>query len=48
MLEEIERSQELGIAERSLGGWRIVAAAWLVAIIFRGAVHGGRRIGFAA
>jgi hypothetical protein len=33
MLEEIERSHEPGVAERSLGGWRIVAAAWLVAII---------------
>jgi hypothetical protein len=32
MLEEIERAREPGIAERSAGGWRIVAAAWLVAI----------------
>lgn len=34
MLEEIERSYEPGIAERTPVGWRIVAAAWLVAIIF--------------
>jgi hypothetical protein len=34
MLEEIERAREPGIAERSLGGWRAVAAAWLVAILF--------------
>jgi hypothetical protein len=34
MLEEIERGCEPGIAERSLGGWRAVAAAWLVAILF--------------
>jgi hypothetical protein len=30
MLEE----REVGNAERSLGGWSAVAAAWLVAIIF--------------
>jgi hypothetical protein len=34
MLEEIERAREMGSAERSLGGWSAVAAAWLVAIIF--------------
>ena len=34
MLEEIERVREPDIAERSLGGWRAVAAAWLVAILF--------------
>ena len=34
MLEEIERSHEPGVAERTLGGWRTVAAAWLVAIMF--------------
>ena len=34
MLEEIERSNEPGVAERALGGWRTVAAAWLVAIMF--------------
>jgi anti-sigma-K factor RskA len=34
MQEEIERARKLGIAERSLGGWRVVAAAWSVAVIF--------------
>jgi hypothetical protein len=34
MLEEIERAREMDLAERSLGGWSAVAAAWLVAIIF--------------
>jgi hypothetical protein len=34
MPEEIERAHGLGIFERSLGDWRVVASAWLVAIIF--------------
>lgn len=34
MLKEIEELGELGIAERSLSDWRMVASAWLVAIIF--------------
>ena len=34
MLEEIEVARELGTAERSFGGWRVVAAAWLVMMIF--------------
>jgi len=32
--EDIEGARELGIAERSAGDWRIVASAWLVAILF--------------
>jgi len=32
--EDIEGESELGIAERSVGDWRIVASAWLVAILF--------------
>ena len=32
MQEKIEWARDLGIAERSLGGWRVVAAAWSVAI----------------
>ena len=31
---DIEGARELGIAERSVGDWRIVASAWLVAIVF--------------
>ena len=34
MLEEMERAREMGNAERSLGGWSTVAAAWLLVIIF--------------
>ena len=34
MLDEIERDAEPGIAERCLGSWRAIAAAWLVAILF--------------
>jgi hypothetical protein len=34
MLGEIRQPPELEIAERSPDGWRVVAAAWLVAIIF--------------
>ena len=34
MPEDIEGVRELGIAERSAGDWRIVASAWLVAILF--------------
>jgi hypothetical protein len=34
MPEEIENGRELRIVERSFGGWRIVVAAWLVAIVF--------------
>jgi hypothetical protein len=30
----IEGARELGIAERSVGDWRIVTSAWLVAIVF--------------
>jgi hypothetical protein len=33
MSEEIKETHQLGISERSLD-WRIVASAWLVAIIF--------------
>jgi hypothetical protein len=32
MHEEIEWAREPGVAERSLGGWRAVAAAWSIAI----------------
>jgi len=32
--EDIEGARELGIAERSAGDWRIVASAWLIAILF--------------
>jgi hypothetical protein len=32
MRQEIEWARELGIAERTLGGWRVVAAAWSIAI----------------
>jgi hypothetical protein len=34
MLEEVERTTALDAAERSLGGWRVIASAWLVAMIF--------------
>jgi hypothetical protein len=34
MMKEIEGGREPGIAERSPGDWRVVAAAWLVAIMF--------------
>jgi len=34
MPEEIERGSGPAIAERFFGGWRIVASAWLVAIVF--------------
>jgi hypothetical protein len=34
MPEDIEGARELGIAERSVGDWRLVASAWLVAVVF--------------
>ena len=35
MPEEFDRSaSDLEIAERSSGGWRLVASAWVVAIVF--------------
>jgi hypothetical protein len=34
MPEEIESGRGQRMAERSFGGWRIVASAWLVAIVF--------------
>jgi hypothetical protein len=34
MLGDIEGARGLRIAERSVGDWRIVASAWLVAIVF--------------
>lgn len=34
MPEEIGNGIEQRIAERSFGGWRIVASAWVVAIVF--------------
>jgi hypothetical protein len=33
MPEEIERGSGPALAERSFGGWRIVASAWVVAIV---------------
>jgi hypothetical protein len=34
MSEPIERASASDAAERSLGGWRAIASAWLVAMIF--------------
>ncbi len=34
MPEDIERDPGLRIADRLLGGWRIVASAWLIAMVF--------------
>ena len=34
MPEEIENGRGLRIAEWSFGGWRVIASAWLVAIVF--------------
>lgn len=34
MPEEIELDRGPGIAERLIGGWRVIASAWLVAIVF--------------
>jgi hypothetical protein len=34
MREEVGSRSEMPIAERSFGGWRVVASAWLVAIVF--------------
>ena len=34
MLEVVEGARERGFAERSFGGWRAVASAWLVVVIF--------------
>ena len=34
MPEDIEGARELGIAKISVGDWRSVASAWLVAIVF--------------
>ena len=33
MLDDIGSRRGMRIAERSLGGWRIVVSAWLVAIV---------------
>ncbi len=33
MPEYFGRQQELGLAERSFGGWRVIAAAWALAIV---------------
>jgi hypothetical protein len=34
MPEYIEEESSRGFAERYLGGWRVIASAWLVAIVF--------------
>src|SRR5271169_4725679 len=34
MPEEFGTANSLNIVERSFGGWRIIASAWLVAIVF--------------
>jgi hypothetical protein len=34
MPEYFEQEREPGFAERYLGGWRVIAAAWAVAIVF--------------
>ena len=34
MPEEIGTGIEQRIAERAVGGWRIIASAWLIAIVF--------------
>ena len=34
MPEYIEEEGERGFAERYLGGWRVIASAWVVAIVF--------------
>jgi hypothetical protein len=34
MPEYFEQEREAGLAERYLGGWRVIASAWAVAIVF--------------
>ena len=34
MPEEFDRASERETVERSFGGWRLVASAWVVAIVF--------------
>ena len=34
MPEYFEQEREPGFAERYLGGWRVIASAWAVAIVF--------------
>ncbi|MBV8119627.1 MAG: hypothetical protein JO081_06795 [Alphaproteobacteria bacterium] len=34
MPEEIEQASALDAGERSLGGWRVIASAWLIMMIF--------------
>ena len=48
MPEDIEGARELGIAERSAGDWRIVASAWLVAILFVVLFTAGAALAFRA
>ena len=40
MPEDIERTRGLGIAERSVGDWRSVGSAWLVASLVAGLFAG--------
>lgn len=34
MPEDFDSASDLGTVERSFGGWRLVASAWVVAIVF--------------
>ncbi|HXC88527.1 MAG TPA: hypothetical protein VNV18_00050 [Stellaceae bacterium] len=34
MPEYIEEEREPGLAERYLGGWRVIASAWAMAVVF--------------
>jgi hypothetical protein len=34
MPEYIEQERERGFAERYLGGWRVIASAWAMALVF--------------
>jgi hypothetical protein len=40
MPEYIEEESTRGFAERYLGGWRVIASAWVVAIVFVGLFAG--------